>query len=385
MRHINSLPIKDDIEIGAARRAVRRFASEQGFDETELAEIEIVVQELGTNAVRYATDGGILHWTNTLPVLDESNAGIELFYWDKAPGIHDVSDALCDGASTGGGLGAGFGAIKRLTDEFDLYSTVRGGTQRLSLADRRRTMHGTAIVLRKFTKASKHARLVRMNNAQASISQANGDQANNEQTKDAVLPGLQFGVWTRPRPGEHANGDSFFIKHDGAHTLCAVIDGLGHGAGARQATDAALEILSDWRRERLDRVVQDVHDRLRATRGAVMGVALLDRARRRFDYAGVGNIDVRVLGLNGHSIKPFPANGTLGARLGKIRVWSYDWSDDAVLVMSSDGISSSWLLENYPNLLRRDAQLLAGILVRDYGRDTDDATVLIMRTSADKS
>lgn len=380
MRHINSLSIKDEIEIGAARRAVRRFAGEQGFDETELAELEIVVQELGTNAVRYATDGGVLHWTNTLPVLDESNTGVELFYWDKAPGIRDVSEALRDGASTGGGLGAGFGAIKRLTDEFDLYSTVHDGTQRLSFASQRRTAHGTAIVLRKFTKESKHARLVKINGAQA-----NGRQANSAQANDADLPDLQFGVWSRPRPGEHANGDGFFIKHDGARTLCAVIDGLGHGTGARQATEAALEILREWQRETLDQVIQDVHARLRSTRGAVMGVAIVDRANRRFDYAGVGNIDVRVLGSSSQSIKPFPTNGTLGARLGKIRVWSYDWSNDAVLVMSSDGVSSSWLIDSYPNLLRRDAQLLAGILVRDYGRDTDDTTVLIMRTSAHNS
>nr|MBA2733912.1 serine/threonine protein kinase [Acidobacteriota bacterium] len=73
------------------------------------------------------------------------------------------------------------------------------------------------------------------------------------------------------------------------------------------------------------------------------------------------------------------ANGTLGARLGQLRVWTYPWSEGATLIMASDGVSASWDMESYPGLIKQSPQLLAGIMMRDYGRDTDDATVLVAR------
>ncbi|MBA3241742.1 MAG: ATP-binding protein, partial [Acidobacteria bacterium] len=119
MREIHSQIITDEAQVGAARRAVQRYASALGFREAQLAELAIVVQEIGTNAVRYATHGGGLHWTT--PHGDE--AGLEIFYADKGPGIYDLDRAIRDGVSTGGSLGAGLGSIRRLMDEFDAYST----------------------------------------------------------------------------------------------------------------------------------------------------------------------------------------------------------------------------------------------------------------------
>ena len=125
MRAFHSLEIKDEAQVGAARRAVRRFAAPLGFTEDELAEVGIVVQEIGTNAARYATEGGRLHWTEA----SGDAPGLELFYWDKGPGIDDLERAVRDGVSSGGGLGAGLGAVRRLTDEFDIESAVGRGTR----------------------------------------------------------------------------------------------------------------------------------------------------------------------------------------------------------------------------------------------------------------
>jgi hypothetical protein len=87
---------------------------------------------------------------------------------------------------------------------------------------------------------------------------------------------------------------------------------------------------------------------------------------------------VRVFGAAGN-FSPIATNGTLGARLGQLRLWTHPWAAGATLVMASDGVSAAWDINSYPGLLRHSPQLLAGILMRDYGRATDDATVLVAR------
>ncbi len=98
----------------------------------------------GTNAVRYATGGGCLHWSRALG----EEPGLELFYTDKGPGIYDLERALRDGVSTGGSLGHGLRRdapparrVRRLLDR-------KGTTRRLTAA--RRTTYGTALLGRKW-------------------------------------------------------------------------------------------------------------------------------------------------------------------------------------------------------------------------------------------
>ena len=353
MRDIHSQDIKDEAQVGAARRGVHRFASRMGFGEEQLSELDIVVQEIGTNAARYADAGGSLHWAETLG----AEPGLELFYFDKGPGIYDLERALRDGVSSGGSLGTGFGAMRRLLDEFDAYSTVKGTTRRLTSA--RRTTYGTAILGRKWIASD----------------DVKGD---GEQERVRRRLARRVGVWSRPHPGEEANGDAYFISaHEGA-TLLAVVDGLGHGRGAREAAMAATDVLEQWRGEPLDELVLSVHDALRATRGAVMGAVVLDPARESFTYAGVGNVEVRVVGST-EPARPIPTNGTLGARLSQVRVWPHRWTEGTTLVIATDGISTTWDINAYPGLVVKSPQLLAGILLRDFSRISDDATVLVYR------
>lgn len=350
MRVVLSQEIKDEAQVGAARRAVNRFAASLGFTEDALAEIAIVVQEIGTNAARYSRVGGRLHWTT---VLDEE-PGLELFYWDKGPGIYDVEQAVRDGVSSGGSLGTGFGAIRRLSDEFDIYSNPRGTTSRLLHS--RRTTHGTVILSRKRV----------------------GARARNSQRGSPPSLAKRLGAWSRCRAGEDVNGDAYFVREHKSAMLLAAVDGLGHGRGAHEAARVAVDSLSDWAGEPLDEVILAAHDALRATRGAVIGAVIIDREEERFYYAGVGNVEVRVFN-SAEPVRPIPVNGTLGARLSSLRVSPHRWSEGTTLVLATDGVSAAWDIGSYPGLLGRSPQVGAGVLLRDYGRDSDDATVLVVR------
>jgi anti-sigma regulatory factor (Ser/Thr protein kinase) len=342
------MEVRDEAQVGAVRRAVNTYARSLGFNEHELAEIDIVVQEVGTNAARYATGGGLIHFTDIL----DAEPGLEIFYTDRGPGIYDLDRVVRDGVSTGGSLGAGLGAVRRLMDEFEVYSTVQGTDRLASLA--RRTTHGTALLLRKWVTAARLS------------------------DKTHAATARRIGVWSRPHPQEDRNGDAYFINRRARQTLLAVVDGLGHGEGAHEASRVALTVLADWQGEGLEDIFGAAHAALRSTRGAVMGACVIDAARGTFQYAGVGNIEARVFNAP-EPVRPISNNGTLGARMNKVRVWSYAWAEGACVVLASDGVSATWDINDYPGLLQHSPQLLAGILMRDYGRETDDATVLVAR------
>jgi hypothetical protein len=188
----------------------------------------------------------------------------------------------------------------------------------------------------------------------------------------------RVGVWSRWRSREDVNGDAYLIRTHARKTLYAVVDGLGHGHGARAAAEVALDVLGQWEGEPLDEVFWAANEALRATRGAVMAACVVDSAEERFSYAGVGNVDVRVFDAP-EPIRPVPNNGTLGVRLSGVRLWQHRWAEGATIVMTTDGLSATWDIKAYPSLLRKSPQLMAGILMRDYGRDSDDATVLVAR------
>ena len=115
--------IDDDSKVGEARRAAQAMANFE-FDATTAGKVAIVATELANNLIRHAGGGEVLiqvlgaHETSTLEILAV----------DRGPGMSDVARCMADGYSTRGTAGTGLGAVKRLSDEFDIHSQPGGGT-----------------------------------------------------------------------------------------------------------------------------------------------------------------------------------------------------------------------------------------------------------------
>jgi anti-sigma regulatory factor (Ser/Thr protein kinase) len=346
MKKFDSIAITEEPDIGITRRNIRRCASEAGFTERQLGEIEIAINELGSNAVKFSRGTGQILFARTDPALEP--AGLEIIYYDKGPGIQDPAIAVEDGFTTTGTMGAGLGAIKRMADEFHLYSNVQSRTRRLTTYGR--TTHGTAIVFRK---------------------SVNGAEDSTPRTS-------LWGAITRPSTGFEENGDAYIIKRIDDRQLLAIIDGLGHGLGALQAATVAVETIKSYATQSVETIIRATHEALRPTRGAVLGLAAIDCATGALEYAGIGNTDFRVLG--GRSpIRLISLNGTLGSRLDRVRVFKEQLPKVATIIMSTDGISERWDLESYPGLLGLHPQLLCATVMRDFRRSNDDATILCGR------
>jgi serine phosphatase RsbU (regulator of sigma subunit) len=189
---------------------------------------------------------------------------------------------------------------------------------------------------------------------------------------------LAVGAATRPYPGETANGDGWQVDwHLGACRL-AVLDGLGHGPQAAAATDAALKTLGTRPDLSPGDALTACHTALLSTRGAAMSVATIDSAGQLLQYAGVGNVDAHLL-RSGRQERLVAYRGIVGGTLPTVRTFSFDLGAEWLLVVHTDGIRSRFQLEDLGVELQADPQKLADAILASWSRETDDATVVIIR------
>ena len=109
-----------DIVQAEAESATRRQAVALAFSLVDQTKIVTAASELARNVVQHAGGGQL----TIEQVGDGARRGLRLTFEDQGPGITDLERALRGGYSTGGGLGLGLSGSKRLSNEFEIESTV---------------------------------------------------------------------------------------------------------------------------------------------------------------------------------------------------------------------------------------------------------------------
>jgi len=120
-----ALAIADERDIIAARAKTRKLAAQLGFGAPEQTLLATAVSELACNIVQYAHQGEI----RLRLFSDGVGQGITILAEDDGPGIADIGLALQDGFSTSGARGLGLPGVRRLMDEFEIFSRPGGGTR----------------------------------------------------------------------------------------------------------------------------------------------------------------------------------------------------------------------------------------------------------------
>src|SRR5438128_10313730 len=91
---------------------------------------------------------------------------------------------------------------------------------------------------------------------------------------------IEWGVASLALPGEAEAGDRHLVKPVGTSVLVAVVDGLGHGAEAASAAQAAVAALERHGSESLVGLGERCQRALKGTRGGVVGGAAFSRHER---------------------------------------------------------------------------------------------------------
>lgn len=319
------VPIEEDSQVGHARRVAQGMASKLGFDEADAGRVALAATELATNLLKHAGHGE-LH-LRAIPA--EPGFAMELISIDRGPGF-DPSECLADGFSTGGTPGNGLGALVRQAQLFDVFSDARGSVVLVHLYAR----HTSALPLR-------------------------------------------FGVSQHSLNADPSCGDVWHLAFDGQRVSALVIDGIGHGEDAEQASLAGAAVFaSDPFSDPAVQMLQ-MHQAMMGTRGGAAALVLSDLSSGVLRFTGVGNIGARLLtretsrGLASHP-------GIVGSRFRKAQVFDYPITENQLLMLYSDGLQTRWDLRDYPGLAFRHPALIAAVLHRDFCRGRDDVTVLVI-------
>jgi serine/threonine-protein kinase RsbT len=119
-----SLPIRADMDVVQVRQLVRAWATELAFGLVDQTKIITAASELARNTLQHGGGG-----TVRLEALNDGvKRGLRLAFEDNGPGIPDISLAMRDGYTTGGGLGMGLPGTRRLVNEFNIASRPGEGT-----------------------------------------------------------------------------------------------------------------------------------------------------------------------------------------------------------------------------------------------------------------
>jgi anti-sigma regulatory factor (Ser/Thr protein kinase) len=321
------LRVEDPSATAACRGAALALASRLRFPATRADQLALAVTEAASNLHKHARQGAMLLRITR----EDDEPGIELVTIDVGPGLRDSSVALQDGHSTSGTLGIGLGAIRRLSDFYDLYSMPG---------------HGTALVARFWPSP--------------------------RQSATALSAGL-----VRPMTGETECGDIFgALETDGGVTgiLC---DGLGHGPLAAIAATEAVKAVLESPADEPAVLVERAHRRMNHTRGGAIGVVRV--AGQVVRFAGLGNIAAMILAdRTRQSMISVP--GIAGHQARTIRQFEYAAPAGAAIILHSDGISSRWSPEALPGLNARDPLIVAAALLAEAGTHRDDAGVLVLKS-----
>jgi anti-sigma regulatory factor (Ser/Thr protein kinase) len=319
------LRVEDASAAAACRGAALALAGRLDFPAARADQLVLAVTEAASNLHKHASQGMMLLRIGR----DGGKPGIEMVTIDAGPGLGDTGAALRDGHSTSGTLGIGLGAIRRLADFCELYSTAG---------------HSTVLVARFWaaprSDAVRHAGLV------------------------------------RPITGETECGDVFgAIETDGSITgiLC---DGLGHGPlAATAAIEAVTAVLEEPMAEPAV-LIERAHRRMHHTRGGAVGVVQISGPVILF--AGLGNISAVIL-ADGTRKGMLSVPGIAGHQASRIRQFEYTAPPGAAIILHSDGISNRWEPQALPGLNARDPLVVGAALLAAAGTRRDDAGVLVLK------
>lgn len=183
----------------------------------------------------------------------------------------------------------------------------------------------------------------------------------------------------RPCRGEHVSGDAVVIRPLEGGLFAAIVDVLGHGPEANELAVMIEEYLSRYGSSDIAGLMTRLHQYLKGTRGAVVGLCAIDAAAGRAVYAGTGNTVLRRFG--NIETRLVSHDGVLGQNLRTPRPQTLELEAGDLIVLYTDGVRDHFTSDDYPSIFHHAPKDVARTIVERFGKDYDDAACIAVRYS----
>ena len=324
------LEVTERSAVAEARRRAMAVADATGLNARDRERAAIVATEAATNLLKHAGRGRFTIFRHG----DGGRPALSIIAVDKGPGIADLDRMSQDGQSTTGSSGTGLGAMNRLSDVFDIYTTAQG----------------TALT----------ARIA-----------ARDDSSYAE-------PPVDIGALMETYPGSAVCGDSWSVRREADAATVMVCDGLGHGSGAHEAAEACRAAFEAAAEASPAAMLTTMSQAAMHTRGAVAMIAHIRRDAPEMTVSGIGNI-AGIVARNGAARRLASRDGRLGGPVPRVRDMTETLAPEETLILHSDGLRTLRDVESRSGLMIRAPLTIAATLLRDDPRGNDDACVLVAR------
>jgi anti-sigma regulatory factor (Ser/Thr protein kinase) len=378
--------IKRHSDITLAVVAALRPGFLPAFPTDERGMIGTVVSELGTNILKYAG-----HGTIRMQALEEDGKpGVRIEAIDQGPGIGDLEAAFRDGFSTGGTLGLGLSAVRRMMDTMNITCPVGGGTRIEATRWCRRPVRPVSPLSPPpgpRAAAPDPLPTKAMPPVRSAFSAPASFSSLSSLSPLAAAPGqpLRLQIETRNRPYRrlHVSGDRAWSRETPGYALLVHLDGTGHGTKADHAASCVIECIeqrvAQWPAQpgadAMLPLLDACHEAATGTVGAAISLVLVDRLSRHLHYVGVGNTCAMLFSPSGW--EGVARAGIIGQRYSRPLVASQALRAGDSVVTFSDGLSSSAVRQLRKRSDRPTAASAIAALLMGEAKDADDASCLV--------
>jgi negative regulator of sigma-B (phosphoserine phosphatase) len=194
------------------------------------------------------------------------------------------------------------------------------------------------------------------------------------------VPMVEYGVAKSVLHGQGESGDQHIVRCYDNGVLIAVIDGIGHGEEAANASRAAASILTSAASTPIIPLVECCHERLRASRGVVLSLASIDIANGLMTWLGVGNVQgvlTRADTRRGNAQETLLLRGgVVGSQLPPLQATVLPIARGDTVYFVTDGVRSDFA-ESLTAL--ENPQRAADRILEQFQNGIDDALALVVR------
>ncbi|RCW65707.1 ATP-binding protein [Pseudorhodoferax soli] len=342
--------IDREADVYNAAMLVYALVQQAGARTLLATEAATVVSELGMNIVKYAGRGSMTVSLQTSP-----RAYVEVLAEDRGPGIADLALALTESYSSRGTLGLGLPGVRRMSDQFDIRSEAAAGTR----VRARRWLQDAPPSTAERTGPA-------LPDSPAAIRQP------------GTPAGWQYGQARRPCYGEIVSGDGCVLQAVPHGTVFGILDVLGHGAEAHRLARHCERWLAANAHADVVGLAEGLHAEVRGSIGLALTLVFVDAQSRQAVVTGVGNTRLFCLRVPGLCIDAQP--GIVGGNnMPRLRPTRVQITPQDTLLLTTDGINERLTVEQLLPLRHHGVQHVAQQVLREHGKDHDDATCMVLR------